>query len=378
MRLLKLLVSVLYLSALPGSGTFIAQAIQNPASSEKTVKIGLLIPDNKSLAARNGAESAVRKANLKGGYNGIPFQLIVRSMEGPWGTGSKQAVDLIFEEEVWALLGSHDGRNAHLVEQAATKARIVFLSAWASDPTLSQAFVPWFFNCVPNDNQQADAMIEEIYNKRKFTKVAAISDNTYDSNLALKSFVKKAESSGKSEPVQFCYNSGSKEFISLPDFINNANVNCIILFGQTSSSKKLIQILRSKKIKLPVFGTLGVLNENELSDEELKYFEGVVFVSSGNLAGSERAAFRDEFGKTHGKSPGPVAEYTYDAMNLLIEAIRNAGPDHDRIQKSLLKIHYDGVTGPIQFDEKGNRKGSVGLMEIKNGVPVEIGKDYDK
>jgi branched-chain amino acid transport system substrate-binding protein len=378
MRLLKLLVSVFYFSSLPGSGTSIAQAIQNPVRSENTVKIGLIIPDNKSLAARNGAESAIRRANLKGGYNGIPFQLIVRSMEGPWGTGSKQAVDLIFEEKVWALLGSHDGRNAHLVEQAATKARIVFLSAWASDPTLSQAFVPWFFNCVPNDNQQADAMIEEIYNKRKFTNVAAISDNTYDSNLALKSFVKKAESSGKQEPVRFYYNSGSDEFISLPDLIYKANVNCIILFGQTSSSKKLIQLLRSKKIILPVFGTLGVLNENELPEEELKYFEGAVFVYSGNLTSSERAAFSDEFGKTYGKSPGPVAEYAYDAMNLIIEAIRDAGPDRDKIQKSLLKIHYEGLTGPIQFDEKGNRRGNACLIEIKNGVPVAVERDQGK
>ena len=46
-------------------------------------------------------------------------------------------------------MGSHDGRNAHLVEQVATKSQVVFLSAWASDPTLSQAFVPWFFSCVP-------------------------------------------------------------------------------------------------------------------------------------------------------------------------------------------------------------------------------------
>jgi branched-chain amino acid transport system substrate-binding protein len=136
----------------------------------KSVKIGLLIPDNNSVAARQGAELAVRKANEDGGFQGRPFELVVRSMEGPWGTGSKQAVSLIFEEKVWALMGSHDGRNAHLVEQAATKAIVPFVSAWAGDPTLSQAFVPWFFNCVPNDSQQAETLIDEIYTKRKYTR----------------------------------------------------------------------------------------------------------------------------------------------------------------------------------------------------------------
>src|SRR4030065_2578466 len=121
-----------------------------PMEPGQPVKIGLLIPDSKSVAAKQGAELAILKANENKGFQGRPFQLVVRSMEGPWGTGSKQAVDLIFEEKVWALLGSHDGRNAHLVEQAATKAIVPFVSVWAGDPSLSQAFVPWFFNCVPN------------------------------------------------------------------------------------------------------------------------------------------------------------------------------------------------------------------------------------
>ena len=85
---------------------------------------------------------AVRIANRKGGLNGRHFELVARSMEGPWGTGSKQAVNLIFEEEVWALIGSHDGRNAHLVEQAATKSTVVFVSAWSGDPTLVAGFCP--------------------------------------------------------------------------------------------------------------------------------------------------------------------------------------------------------------------------------------------
>ena len=144
-----------------------------------------------------GAELAIREANEKGGLNGFRFQLIVRSMEGPWGTGSKEAVNLIFEEKVWALLGAHDGRNAHIVEQAATKSIVVFVSAWASDPTLSQAFVPWFFNCVPNDNQQASSLIEEIYNKRNFNKVAVISGDDYDSKMTLNCFLKASAKSGK-------------------------------------------------------------------------------------------------------------------------------------------------------------------------------------
>ncbi len=77
----------------------------------------------------------------------------------------------------------------------------------------------------------------------------------------------------------------------------------------------------------------------------------------------------------YGSRPGSVAAYAYDGMNLVIEAIRRAGLDRDNIQKSMTKLHYDGVTGVIQFDDKGNRLGAAGLMEIKNGIPVAVGRD---
>jgi ABC-type branched-chain amino acid transport systems, periplasmic component len=372
MRLLKLLLPTYFLIALL---VFIGQdikAIQNPDGSGKTVKIGLLIPDKNAMAAVHGAEMAIRKANEKGGFKGKPFRLEVRSMEGPWGTGSKQAVSLVFDENVCALMGSHDGRNAHLVEQVAAKTRKVFLSAWASDPTLSLAFVPWYFSCVPNDYQQADALIEEIYTKRKITKIAVVSDNDYDSKLALESFVKKTKIAGNTDPLQLFYDNLNQNFNAIIDQINKADIKGIILFGQPNGSLRLIQQLQQRKIKQPIFGSFALLDEDEISDQDLKYYKNIILIYSDNRAGSKYSAFSEEFKKTYGRIPGPVAAYSFDGMNLLIEAIKNSGTDREKIQNYLSGIHYVGVTGPIQFDERGNRMGTPHLMEIKNGIPVSL------
>ncbi|MGD0756399.1 MAG: ABC transporter substrate-binding protein [Bacteroidales bacterium] len=372
MRLQKLFFHTFFFLVFLGFIAGDVKAFQNTDRSGKTVKIGLLIPDNNSQAAKYGAELAIRNANEKGGFNGKPFQLVVRSMEGPWGTGSKQAVNLIFEENVCALMGSPDGRNAHLVEQVTTKARIVFLSAWASDPTLAQAFVPWYFSCVPTDLQQADALIEEIYNKRQFTKIAAVSDNDYDSKMAMESFVKRAKLSGKTTPLQLFYDNKAQDYNDLINQINKAGVRGIILFGKPSASMRIINQLRERKMDQSLFGSLSLLDENEIPGQVMKYYENVALISPGNLSGSKGLAFREEFQKTYGKLPGAVAAYSFDGMNLLIEAIRNAGIDRENIQKALAKIKFEGVTGPIQFDGKGKRMGTPGLMEIKNGVPVTV------
>ena len=347
---------------------------QNTSESHKAIKIGLLIKNEGSFEARNGAELAINIANKKEGPEGIHFNLVVRSMEGPWGTGSKEVVDLVFEEKVWAILGSHDGRNAHLVEQVIAKTQVVFLSAWASDPTLSQAFVPWYFNCVPNDLQQADALIEEIFSKRKIVKIATISDSGYDSRLALASFLKKMKITGKPDPVQLFYKNPDKDFSMLIDKVNKAGVNGVLLFGQPAASLRFIKQLRHEKMNQPVFGTLSLMGETEFSEREIANFKDVIFVTSVNWLGPKGIDFKKEFLRKHGKDPTDVAAYAFDGMNLIIEAIRSSENDREKVQEAMSKIDYKGVTGTIRFDERGNRIGTPELKEIKNRIPVTIKK----
>jgi branched-chain amino acid transport system substrate-binding protein len=337
---------------------------------DHTIRIGLLLPDQNSLAARNGAELAINNANRKGGKNEIEFELVVRSMEGPWGTGSKQAVTMIFDEDVVAILGSHDGRNAHLVEQVSAKSRVVFLSAWSGDPTLAQAFVPWFFNCVPNDLQQADALIEEIYNKRKLTNIVLVSDKSYDSQSELNNFLKKVTMEGRAEPLRLSYDSAGTDINDLADKIISHQTGCVLIFVQPPAAFKIIEKIKLKKMNLPVYGPLALLDENLTGGKTLKDYEDVAFVSSVNLSGKAGIVFSDDYRKTYGKIPGAVAAYAFDGMNILIEAIRKAGTERENIQKAIAEIKYEGVTGTIQFDDKGNRKGTPGFVEIKDGIPV--------
>jgi len=297
-------------------------------------------------------------------------------MEGPWGTGSKQAVNLIFEEEVWALLGSHDGRNAHLVEQAATKSTVVFVSAWAGDPTLSQAFVPWFFNCVPNDNQQAASLLEEIYEVRKYRNIVVVHGSDYDSGKSLGSFMNSVKVSGKPDPLQFNIEEYDQKSDTLIDKISQSGAGCIVLFCQPTASMELISKIKQKKMNIPLFGSLMLLNENELSVKELQEHDNLLMIAAGEWPASANITFRQEFQKAYNKIPGIAASYAFDGMSILIEAIKSAGsPDREKIQKSLKNIRHNGVTGIIQFDDKGNRLGKFEIMKTLNGIPVKWEKE---
>ena len=177
---------------------------------------------------------------------------------------------------------------------------------------------------------------------------------------------------GINDPLHFFYDKSNQNLNNLSDQINEAEIGCIIFFGQPSSSLQIIRDMRQKKMNQALFGKLSLLDEEELSDTYLNDYEDVILITSGHWWRSNGSSFRDEYQRLNGKMPGAVAAYAYDGMNLIIEAIRNAGLDRDKIQKSLAKIHYEGVTGHIQFDEKGNRIGNPELMKIKNGIPVPV------
>ena len=355
------------------SGIAFTQDLSQPGQS---VKIGLLIQDSSWTSAVHGAELAISKINDNGGLNGRMFQLVVRSMEGPWGTGSKQAVNLIFEEKVGALVGLHDGRNAHLVEQAATKSQVVFLSAWPGDPTLSQAFVPWFFNCVPNDNQQAAEIFKEIYEIRKYRNIVVIHGKEYDSEKSFASFINIVKKSGKPDPLQFNIGDYFQKTDILADKISDSDADCLILFCEPPVSLKLVRQIKRKNHLLPVYGPIALLNENLLSFQELQDLDNIISVPAGKWPEAENQKFRKEFENKYGYVPGIVASYSYDCMGVLIEAIRQSGnTDREMLQNSLKNIRFTGVTGPIQFDNKGNRMGKLEMMKTMNGLPISFKTD---
>ena len=114
------------------------------------------------------------------------------------------------------------------------------------------------------------------------------------------------------------------------------------------------------------------MGENNTLKEFWKYAENMVFISSDFWFTPKGKKFQDVFRETYDYQPGSVAAYSYDGMGLIIEAIRKSGLERDAIIESVKEMRYEGVTGTIEFDANGNRKGKPGFLKIKSGVPVAV------
>ncbi len=62
------------------------------------------------------------------------------------------------------------------------------------------------------------------------------------------------------------------------------------------------------------------------------------------------------------KPMGLVDSYTYDGINLILQAITRVGLERESIRDYILhQDHPKGITGPVSFDKMGNRSGKLQL-----------------
>jgi len=351
--------------------------MDNPAPKnsgrDDEIKLGLLLAaspekDPLALAAKQGAELAVLIANKAGGIGGNPVKLIIRTSDGLWGAGSKEVVKFVYEDEVLAIITALDGRNAHLAEQVAAKSHVVQLATRATDETLSQAFVPWFFRIVPNDKQQARALIDEIYYERHLRKVYLVYEEDYDHQMGAKSFKNLLEKEGFE--LEGNAKISSSEFIGALSSIKK-DIEAVVVFGSYRRAQPVLEEIKDSYPEVQVFGSLAMTSDGLIGTGFSNGSEGGVFITSKFCYTTPGKDFKKAFMEKYDRMPNPASSYAFDGINLIVETIRKAGTDKEKIRDVLEGIKYaGGATGSIEFDEYGNRISPVFMISMMKGHPV--------
>ena len=348
----------------PGLLFLLAAAGVRPTAAQEAVLIGLVVPADGPLrdvgaAVERGVDLALREANADGGLHGRPFALEVVRPEGLWGQGLSRVVSLSFDEPVWAVLGGLGGRSAHLIQQVITKARGPFVTPWASDPTLTRAMVPWFFQAMPDDRQQADVMLDDAV-ARGFSDLRVVADTGYDSRQLAAALGRAANTRGLGIRV---FSPGTLlQALAGGQSSTSARLGeAAIFLTDTGTSPLLLGRLGELQAPPRVYVPLGMAGSEF---PELAAYPGPLGVPMPDLA---VPAGLEWLG---GDLP---AAFGYDAARTVIEAIRAAGLDHTRIRDALASYGGTGVTGAIGFDALGRRTVVLRVRRPK-GPPTRVGR----
>ena len=100
--------------------------------------------------------------------------------------------------------------------------------------------------------------------------------------------------------------------------------------------------------------------------------EGVIFPLLYEH-GKESKSFDKKFTARFGRRPDYLAAHTYDAVNILIAAIRKAGLNRARIHDQVRALSgWQGVTGEIRWDPLGSNSRLVSLGTIRDGSVQKV------
>jgi branched-chain amino acid transport system substrate-binding protein len=343
---------------------------KSPAIDVTEVLIGYFGPsspsDPRGADMWSAACLAVEQANREGGYHGLPFRLVAGWSENPWGTGVREVTRMAYIDKVWAVIGGIDGPSTHLAEQVVAKARLTLLNPASTDKTVNLANVPWMFSILPADHLLAPVLARAIASnagKKSFVFVSAVD---HDSHLFAVELTRSLIRYELSPAYQFEVKPGQGNYDRLVEQIMRAGPHALVLIAPAAESAKIISAVRSRGFEGIIYGG-PCMGRQDFIQRAGDAAEGVVFPLLFEH-GKEATAFEKIFTARFGKRPDYLAAHAYDAVNLLIAAIRKAGLNRALIHDALRSLSpWRGVTGEIRWDPLGSNSRPISLGTIRDG-----------
>lgn len=328
--------------------------------------LGLVAPPSEQDAASllRGVQLAVAEAN-EGGLP--PVGLEVRSEDGQWGTAGNDAVFLISERHVDAIISPSDGDTSHLILQVSGRTQVPVASL-CSDSSVTAAGVLWAIRVVPRTDQEAEALFgAALLPVRSPAHWWAVVPAGRPGRPVRRDLGKAARFSSTLLDRVVEDGVSKADCAALAHRIAGDAPDGVLLWLSPSRAGALVAALRAA-------GYGGCLAGPAPLDSP-EFFAAAGAATNGVLLatfrreGNSRArfeAFEREFQRTYNVRPDFSAAAAHDAAQVLIDILRRAEKGEADRQFPLSRA-AEGVTGTLHFDNSGNRTDALEVLTCRNG-----------
>lgn len=345
----------------------------------KVIKIGIAGPMTGDQAKmgmdfRNAVTLAVEEWNAKGGVLGKQIEILV----GDDQRDPKQAVAIankFVTQRVTGVIGHFNSSCSIPASDIYNRANIPMITPASTNPLLTDKGYKGVFRVCGRDDQQGRVAAQFVTKKLKVKKIAILHDKTtYGQGLA-DEFKKSL-----AENVRVVYYGGivqgDKDFKTVLIAVKRVEPDLIYFGGIYPEGGLLVRQAQEIGLKTPFMSGDGVIDPKFIEIAGIKEAEGTYLTFSPDPKNIPSAkAFIEKYEKRFGEI-GPYSIYAYDAINIMLTAINNAGTlDGKAIIERLHSDEFSGALGKIKFDSKGDVLESPYVVWItKGGKFVEYWK----
>jgi len=337
----------------------VALAFAAMSFAADTIKIGLQGPltggsSPMGVSMRDGAKLAVTEINAKGGVLGRKIEMIERDDEAKNERGVQIAQELINKEKVVATLGYINSGVALASQRFYQEAKIPVMNNVATATAITKQFADqpenYVFRNSANDTIQSAMIVQELVDRRKFTKVAILADSTNYGQLGREDLEKALAAKGITAVAVEKYN--IKDVDMTPQLLKSkeAGAQVVITYGIGPELAQIANGMIKLGWKVPMMGSWTLSMGNFIDNAGANSVGATMpqtFIQEPNTP--KRKSFIEAYQKaykvTRISSPVSAAQ-GYDSVYLLAAAIKQAGStDGPKVLAALedLKTPIEGV-----------------------------------
>lgn len=378
---LVLLLFMLGVVAGCGSGT---EESADKKAAEENILVGVNVELSGAVAsygsnARDGVLLAIEQINAEGGVLGKNLEAVVRDCKSAADEAMSVSAGLV-DEGIIAQIGpltSGDvaGSTPVMMEK---KVPLIAPAATAVNVTVDEKAGEtrdYIFRVCFIDPFQGTLMAQFAADELGAETAAIFKDTSSDYAKGLAEYFKKTfEEKGGKIVAEEGFVKGDRDFRATLTKIRGTAPDFIYVPGYYEEVAPLIKQARDLGITAPMGGGDGWDSPDMVAVAGPEALNNTYFTNHYSSQDNDPkvVSFVEAFKAKYDREPDAFCALGYDAVQILVQAIKDAGDTNpEKIKDALANIkNFEGVTGKMTIDEQHNPVKAGVIIEFKDGQQV--------
>ncbi|HWS74787.1 MAG TPA: branched-chain amino acid ABC transporter substrate-binding protein [Quisquiliibacterium sp.] len=350
------------------------------AGAQTVVKIGHVGPMTGNIAQLGkdneaGAKMAIDELNAKkvkiGGQE-VKFELLSEDDAADPKQGTAAAQKLV-DAKVNGVIGHLNSGTTIPASKIYSDAGIPQISPSSTAPKYTQQGFKTAFRVVANDGQLGGALGKYAVKELKSKSIVVIDDRSAYGQGVADEFVKSVKAAGGAIAGREYTNDKATDFSAILTKLKAKKPDLVFFGGMNAVAGPMLRQMKQLGMQVKYMGGDGICTGDmpQLAGDGMADGQ-VICAEAGGVEGDQLKVMEDFKARFKAKFNMDVllyAPYVYDATMTMVAAMQKAdSTDPKKYLPELAKIKYEGITGTIAFDSKGDiRNGALTLYTFKGG-----------
>ncbi|MCK5154492.1 MAG: ABC transporter substrate-binding protein [Spirochaetales bacterium] len=365
-------------------GLILSAVFAGGKSEEGTIKIGAIFAVTGGASFLGApeaktAEMVVEEINANGGVNGMQIELIIKDSAANPEKAISFAKQLIEEDQVVAIIGPSTSGETMQIKDLCESYKVPLVSAGAAEAIVNP--VAGYVFKTPQKDSYVAKWIFSTMQTMGIKRIGVVAANTGFGNAGKGQLEKYASDFGIEIAIAETYDKAATDLTALLTKLKAQNIEAVVNWSIVPAQSIVPKNMKQLGMDVPLFQSHGFGNIKyvEAAGEAA---EGIIF-PAGRLLVAEKlpeghpqkenlVAYKTAYEAKYGEDVSTFGGHAYDAIMLVIEAVKSAGSlDRTDIRDALEAISgFPGTGGIFSFsatDHNGLGMDSLEMLTVKNG-----------